>query len=119
MAAYIIQMHESLLQTYIPVKYMDVEVAYVGDGEGPDVYVGAAGTYGEQYRYLFHVNSSSEVASNSHVIRGLNVSYEISELRIISNSSKPNHLVIRIYCRSENGQLIGVLSEHQMVKLAD
>ena len=43
MAAYIIQMHENLLQTFIPVKYMDVEIAYVGDGEGTDVYVGAVG----------------------------------------------------------------------------
>ncbi|WP_434749636.1 hypothetical protein [Paenibacillus amylolyticus] len=119
MAAYIIQMHENLLQTYIPVKSMDVEVAYVGDEEGTDVYLGVAGTHGEVYRYLFYVSSGSEAAGNSHVIRNLNVSCEICELRIISNCSVPNHLVIRIYCRSGQGQLIGVLSEQQMMKLAD
>lgn len=119
MAVYIVQMHEKVLQTFIPVKYMDVEVAYVGDGEGTDVYVGVGGIYGEMYRSLFHVNPGSGAVANSYVIRNLNVSGEICELKIISNSSVPNHLLIRIYCRNGDGQLIGVLSEHQMIKLAD
>ncbi|MGO4532148.1 hypothetical protein AB4Z30_23960 [Paenibacillus sp. 2TAF8] len=119
MAAYIIQMHENLLQTFIPVKYMDVEVAYVGDGEGTDVYVGVSGSYGEMYRNLFHINPGSGMTANSYVIHNLNVPVEKCELKMISNSSVPNHLVIRIYCRSGEGLLIGVLSEHQMIKLAD
>lgn len=119
MAVYIIQMHENLLQTFIPVKYMDVEVAYVGDDEGTDVYVGVGGIYGEVYRNLFHVNPGSGTAANSYVIHNLNVPVEIGELKIISNRSEPNHLLIRIYCRSQDGRLIGVLSEHQMIKLAD
>ncbi|KAA8784798.1 hypothetical protein EC604_13165 [Paenibacillus amylolyticus] len=119
MAAYIIQLHENLLQTAIPVRYIDVEVAYIGDEEGTDVYVGAVGNHGELYRYLFYVGSGSGAALNSYVIHHLNVSCEISELKMISNSSEPNHLVIRIYCYSGEGKLIGVLSEHQMIKLAD
>lgn len=119
MAAYIIQIHENLLQTFIPVKYMDVEIAYVGDGEGTDVYVGVGGIHGELYRNLFHIGSGSHQEVSSYVIHNLNVSCEICELKIISNSSIPNHLVIRIYCRGGEGQLIGVLSEHQMTKLAD
>lgn len=119
MAAYIIQMHGNLLQTFIPVKYMDVEIAYVGDGAGTDVYVGLVGTHGELYRYLFHVGSGVESADNPHIIPNMAVSSEINELKIISNSSEPYHLVIRIYCRSGEGRLIGVLSEHQMIKLAN
>nr|WP_154985017.1 hypothetical protein [Paenibacillus xylanexedens] len=119
MAAYTIQMHENVLQTFIPVKYMDVEVAYVGDGEGTDVFVGVGGIYGELYRNLVHISPGSGTTANSYVFHNLNVPAEICELKIISNNSVPNHLVIRIYCRSGEGQLIGVLSEHQMIKLAD
>jgi hypothetical protein len=119
MAAYIMQMYENVLQTHIPVKYIDVEVAYVGDGEGTDVYVGAANNRGEMYRYLFHVSAGSKEAGNHQVIHHLGVSSEVYDLKIVSNSSVPNHLVIRIYCRSGAGELIGVLSEHQMLKLAN
>ncbi|PYE48317.1 hypothetical protein HUB98_11235 [Paenibacillus barcinonensis] len=119
MAAYMMQIHENVLQTHIPVKYIDVEVAYVGDGEGADVYVGAASNHGETYRYLFYVSAGPEAAGNHQVVHHLHVSSEVCVLKIFSNSSVPNHLVIRIYCRSGAGELIGVLSEHQMLKLAD
>ncbi|MBU5355855.1 hypothetical protein ACN9MH_23180 [Paenibacillus silvae] len=119
MAAYIMQMYENVLQTPIPVKYIDVEVAYVGDGEGTDVYVGAGNNHGEMYRYLFHVSAGSKAAGNHQVIHHLDVSSKVYDLKIVSNSSVPNHLVIRIYCRSGAGELIGVLSEHQMLKLAN
>ncbi|WP_458460518.1 hypothetical protein [Paenibacillus sp.] len=119
MAAYLLEIHENLLQTFVPVKYMDVELAYVGGEEGTDVFVGGASIHGELYRHLFHIRSNTGGAGGNQVIRNLDVSSEPYELRIISNSSSPNHLVIRMYCRSFHGQTLGILSEYQMIKLAD
>ncbi|WP_419889887.1 hypothetical protein [Paenibacillus xylanexedens] len=119
MAVYLLEIHENLLQTFVPVKYMDVELAYVGGEEGTDVFVGGASSQGELYRHLFHIRSSPGGASGNHVIHNLDVSAESNELRIISNSSSPHHLVIRLYCRSIDGQTLGILSEYQMMKLAD
>ena len=99
---------------------MDVELAYVGGEEGTDVFVGGANMHGELYRHLFHLTSNSGGRrADDQVIHNLDVSSEPYELRIISNSSSPNHLVIRIYCRSIHGQTLGILSEYQMMKLAD
>ncbi|WKL03596.1 hypothetical protein Q0F98_08965 [Paenibacillus amylolyticus] len=53
MAVYLLEIHENLLQTVVPVKYMDVELAYVGGEEGTDVFVGGASMHGELYRHLF------------------------------------------------------------------
>ncbi|OMF11384.1 hypothetical protein BK131_20725 [Paenibacillus amylolyticus] len=119
MAVYLLEIHENLLQTLVPVKYMDVELAYVGGEEGTDVFVGGASIHGELYRHLFHLGPSSGGAGGNQVIHNLDVSSEPYEMRIISNSSAPNHLVIRMYCRSIHGQTLGILSEYQMMKLAD
>ncbi|PQP80862.1 hypothetical protein C0Q44_24240 [Paenibacillus sp. PCH8] len=119
MAAYLLGIHENLLQMFAPVKYMDIELAYVGSEEGVDVFVGGTGIHGELYRHLFHLGSGSGAAGGNHVIHNLDVSAEPYELRIISNSSSPYHLVIRMYCRSIDGQTLGILSEYQMIKLAD
>ncbi|ETT31911.1 hypothetical protein C161_24744 [Paenibacillus sp. FSL R5-192] len=119
MAVYLLEIHENLLQTFVPVKYMDVELAYVGGEEGTDVFVGGASIHGELYRHLFHLTSNSGGAGGNQVIHNLDVSSEPYELRIISNSSSPKHLVIRIYCRSIHGQTLGILSEYQMMKVAD
>ncbi|WP_440112242.1 hypothetical protein [Paenibacillus sp. QZ-Y1] len=118
MAAYLLEIHENLLKLQVPVKYMDIELAYVGE-EGTDVFVGGASTAGELYRHLFYVGSSPGGMGGNRIIHNLDVSSEPYELRIISNSSSPNHLVIRMYCRSAHGQTLGILSEHQMIKLAD
>ncbi|UOK62732.1 hypothetical protein MT997_31965 [Paenibacillus sp. OVF10] len=59
MAVYLLEIHENLLQTFVPVKYMDVELAYVGGEEGTDVFVGGASIHGELYRHLFHLMSNS------------------------------------------------------------
>jgi hypothetical protein len=118
-AAYLLEIHDNLLQTFAPVKYIDVELAYVGGEEGTDVFVGGASIHGELYRHLFHIGSASRGAGGNQVIHNLAVSSEPYEMRIISNSSSPNHLVIRMYCRSIHGQTLGILSEHQMIKLAD
>ncbi|KAA2301570.1 hypothetical protein FY526_24345 [Clostridioides difficile] len=115
MAVYLLEIHENLLQTFVPVKYMDVELAYVGGEEGTDVFVGGASAAGELYRHLFYIGSMG----GNRIIHNLDVSSEPYELRIISNSSSPKHLVIRIYCRSIHGQTLGILSEYQMMKLAD
>ncbi|WP_338588411.1 hypothetical protein V6669_24395 [Paenibacillus sp. Y5S-9] len=119
MAVYLLEIHENLLQTFVPVKYMDVELAYVGGEGGTDVFVGGASMHGELYRHLFHLTAYSEGTGGNQVIHNLDVSPEPYELRVISNSSSPNHLVIRIYCRSIHGQTLGILSEYQMMKLAD
>ncbi|MEK4664511.1 hypothetical protein MHH93_21765 [Priestia sp. FSL H7-0729] len=119
MAAYLLHIHENFLQTPVPIKYMDVELAYVGGEEGADVFVGGAGMHGELYRHLVHIRSNTREAGGNQVIHNLDVSSEPYELRIISNSSSPNHLVIRLYCRSIHGQTLGILSECQMMKLAD
>lgn len=119
MAAYVLEIHENLLQTFVPVKYIDVELAYVGGEEGTDVFVGGASIHGELFRHLFHIGSGSGGAGGNQVIHNLDVSSEPYEMRIISNSSAPNHLVIRMYCRSIHGQTLGILSEYQMIKLAD
>ncbi|GAS85531.1 hypothetical protein [Paenibacillus amylolyticus] len=119
MAVYLLEIHENLLQTLVPVKYMDVELAYVGGEEGTDVFVGGASRHGELYRHLFHLGPSSGGAGGNQVIHNLDVSSEPYEMRIISNSSSPNHLVIRMYCRNIHGQTLGILSEYQMMKLAD
>lgn len=119
MAVYLLEIHENLLETFAPVKYMDVELAYVGGEEGTDVFVGGTSMHGDLYRHLFHLMSNSGGAGGNQVIHNLDVSSEHYELRVISNSSSPNHLVIRIYCRSIHGQTLGILSEYQMMKLAD
>ncbi|QOS80876.1 hypothetical protein JNUCC31_08400 [Paenibacillus sp. JNUCC31] len=119
MAAYLLEIHENLLQIGVPVRYMDIEIAYFENDE-VDVFVGGvSSTRGELYRYLFHMRAEVGKESSNHIIHNLSVTSEPCELRIISNSSSPNHLVIRMYCRSENGQTLGILSEHQMIKLAD
>ncbi|MGC5774999.1 hypothetical protein [Paenibacillus pabuli] len=119
MAAYLLEIHENLLQTGVPVRYMDIEIAYVGNDE-VDVFVGGVSPIrGELYRYLFHTRAEGGRESSNHIIHNLSVSSEPYELRIISNSSSPSHLLIRMYCRSGNGQTLGILSEHQMIKLAD
>ncbi|WP_339305909.1 hypothetical protein [Paenibacillus sp. FSL R5-0519] len=118
-AVYVLNIHENLLQTFVPVKYMDVELAYVGSDEGTDVFVGGASRHGELYRHLFHISSNSGGAGGNQVIHNLDVSSDPYELRIISNSSSPNHLVIRMYYRSIHGQTLGIMSEYQMMKLAD
>lgn len=58
-AVYVLNIHENLLQTFVPIKYMDVELAYVGSDEGTDVFVGGASRHGELYRHLFHISSNS------------------------------------------------------------
>ncbi|MFS0872822.1 hypothetical protein [Paenibacillus xylanilyticus] len=119
MGAYVMEVHEGMLQTAVPIKYVDVEIAFVGD-DGADVYVGGISpTCGELYRHIFHIGAESTGSSRNHIIHNLNVSSSMWELRIISNKSRPYHLAVRVYCRSADGQTLGVLSEHQMIKLAD
>lgn len=115
MVAYVLEIHEKLLQTAVPVRYMDIELAFVGNDD-VDIFVGGISqTRGEFYRYLCRIGADT----GNHIIHNLAVSSDPCELRIISNSSAPNHLIIRIYCRSDQGQTLGILSEHQMIKLAD
>lgn len=115
MAAYVLEIHENLLQTVGPVRYMDIELAYVGNDD-VDIFVGGISyTRGYLYRYLCRIGADT----GNHIIHNLAVSSDPCELRIISNNCSPNHLVIRIYCRSDQGQTLGILSEHQMIKLAD
>ncbi|MFE6077776.1 hypothetical protein ACFVQB_25240 [Paenibacillus sp. NPDC057886] len=115
MAVYVLKIHENLLQTAIPVRYMDIELSYVGNGD-VDIFVGGISyTRGELYRYLCSIGADT----GNHIIHNLSLSSDPCELRIISNSSTPSHLVIRMYCRSDQGQTLGILSEHQMIKLAD
>ncbi|WP_063566675.1 hypothetical protein [Paenibacillus sp. O199] len=115
MAAYVLEIHENLLQTVVPVRYMDIELSFVGNDD-VDIFVGGIShTHGELYRYLCRIGADT----GNHIIHNLAVSSDPSELRIISNSSIPSHLVIRMYCRSHQGQTLGILSEHQMIKLAD
>lgn len=115
MAVYLLEVHEILLQTVVPVRYMDIELAFVGNDD-VDIFVGGSShTRGELYRYLLRMGPYT----GNYIIHNLAVSSDPCELRIISNSSSPNHLVIRIYCRNGQGQTLGILSEHQMIKLAD
>ncbi|SEL71774.1 hypothetical protein [Paenibacillus sp. OK003] len=115
MAVYLLEIHEKLLQTVVPVRYMDIELAFVGNDD-VDIFVGGVShTRGELYRYLLRMGPDTE----NYIIHNLAVSSDPCELRIISNSFSPNHLVIRMYCRSDQGQTLGILSEHQMIKLAD
>ncbi|MDN4604518.1 hypothetical protein P5G61_25050 [Paenibacillus sp. F6_3S_P_1C] len=115
MAAFVLEIHENLLQTAVPVRYMDIELAFAGKDD-VDIFVGGvSSTRGELYRYLFRIGADT----GNYIIHNLAVSSDRCELRIISNSSSPRHLVIRIYCRSDQGQTLGILSEHQMIKMAD
>lgn len=119
MAVYLLVMHESMLQTAIPVRYVDIEVAWVGDYEA-DVFIGGRNDVGgEIYRYLFQIGSEQHGCLRNYVIPNLDVSSAGWELRIITNYSRPYHLAVRLYCRSAYGQTLGVLTEHQMTKLAD
>jgi len=114
-AVYVLEIHENLLQTFVPMRYMDIELSFVGNDD-VDIFVGGIShTHGELYRYFCRIGADT----GNHIIHNLAVSSDPCELRIISNSSTPSHLVIRIYCRSDQGQTLGILSEHQMIKLAD
>ncbi|MDK8192040.1 hypothetical protein QP794_18280 [Paenibacillus sp. UMB7766-LJ446] len=115
MVAFVLEIHENLLQTVVPVRYMDIELEFAGNND-VDIFVGGVSpTRGELYRYLFRIGADT----GNYIIHNLEVSSDPCELRIISNSSSPSHLVIRIYCRSDQGQTLGILSEHQMIKMAD
>ena len=119
MAIYVMQIHEGLLQTGVPVRFIDLEAALVGEGRAEVFVGGVSQESGELFRYMFRLGSEAEGGPRNYVIRDIPVSSAVCELRIISNLSRPYHLTVRLYCRSGSGQTLGVLSEHQMIRYAD
>ncbi|USB32469.1 hypothetical protein [Paenibacillus sp. YPG26] len=109
-------MNRSLLEGFT-IHLMDIVIANSGV-QTYEVYLDAQDTRNELFRFLYRIGPANS-PDGSALIQNVGIYQEPMQLRIVTNRFTPGHCVIRMYLKNEYGVVIGILSEHQLHKLAD
>lgn len=116
MAYYIFSINRYLLQG-TQIHLMDMVIANSG-AHTFDVYLDGKSKDADIFKFLYRVGSADQ-PNGSIQIQNVGIYQDPLQLRIITNRLIPGHCVIRLYLKNGQGMVIGVLSEFQLIKVAD